>query len=1535
MNNNQTSKPKKIMSKKKIIALLIIICMAIVATFYFLGCNKQDFTGEVNLGELNGQASTVKKAPVDGTTPADHNPNDNFYYALGTLIDSGSFVGESNGETVSLGIKQKVKGYRVVNGNEAYKQSLSDGVKKVGVRMFVSGKNYVLRDADKMSSLDDVTWKEAQRVSEDAFIGKYGCVPNGITSYVLTDNTILSSEYLGCEDGIYGFHYELDNTLATPKIRLEMRTMAGTKTLPNFEHAALNVYMDENWQVVKTVTDSTYQVDMMGGVTCNESLTETFTKIGEKTEIPDAEYYRSFVDAEITDAPVEFVPDAVYYLSNGFTDYMTGKPLEISLDVQGALNVKGRAAVELNLDDLSAIKVRALIDELSYGDVTLGDIYVCYENGAVYIEYGDLKAKVSVNEIGAVIEKLAPLIGNKLPDLGSMFSSFDTSKLLDSATLTDVDGIAFVNLPIELGELKADVNLAFKDGETVSFKGITANALGHDVTVLPVENANVPAPTGDYYNLLTLLDIIDSENNITVNASVMGVDALINVNLLNFNVDATVGDLKIKYADKTVYLQYQDLKAKASVDDIPALVEKLKPIISSFTEGKKQQTNALTALIDSFKNLDTKALVSDIVNNLTVVETDGVLTLSTSALGMDLSIDLSVVNGGYTIAAINAGFDKLNVSLAPSAVKPDAIPNDSLNKFNNILSVLDVLDENGEINARLEIMGITADVNVDLTPLSVKGKAELLGNTLYFKYADQKLSLSYLGLNLYVNIDDVPAIINFVKPLVGDKFDIDGMMNSLKNVELDPQEIIKSIAAVKAEDSDDVTLSLDLMGMNIGVVLSPSEGNFNIGKVTVTDGKDLNGTLAFTQKADYSKLDGITKFHNALKLLDLVDADGNINLAASIAATGENSKPINIDLTLNIRSLKLNATAFGANIMLDLKSMKAYAEYSNARVSFDLADIDAVMTKLSPIIKKFAPGFELDLSGFAEKIDVKEILSSVKATESDDKLEIALPIFGVNIALNFNTKDGAFDLTDATIDVDGTTITATPSDKIISDLNASLYYVNLKELVDVFGDAVCNMITADNLTLSLSGKIESNKTDKDGNVTSSDLFEITAGEITLIDMWNNLRFSANVTLNQTTTTYGANAATKTKTHTISVIYANKEGYIDYNGLKIVFNTEKMTETVDILKQIYKNIPELQELINGMMPVDLSSGFEFNKLDLSKVINSLLFENNTLTLDANAASVVSLLPASLPVAISVNADGKLTALVGLMLGKMNITLDVTAAPVALTADEIAAKLAYDKTGTNDSPVSDFSSVNELLKTVSVTSKYRNFSMTAKAGAKGSGILGAIKFNDKVTLNIDIDVADGKTYVALHLVRENVPIVWSDYEGNADLYFDGNTKMFYVRDESTTRKWDWYHYVYSTTTTYTKYTLEQFKSDMSGILLGILHLGDTITNQFPKEGDPSNAEFVIEDFFKKYSYNNKDTFTLNLNLSGLTNKAITDTTVGIIHNTAYELTGLNVKASVIGLLELDAKVTLAELDGNPTGAMQKVLEVGNDANYQPAA
>ena len=1836
----------KLMSKKKIIVFSIIICIAIIATFYFLGCNKKSFTGDINLNEISGQSSTVKAKPVDGSTPADHAPNDNFYYALGDLLSAGSFIGESEGSSTSLGVKQEIKATRYVNGKEVYKQSLSHSTfKSVGVEMFISGKNYVLRDADKLNSVRDVTWQSAPyKVSEETFIGKFGSVPNGITSYILTDNTIVSGEYLGESDGVYAFRYELDKTLATAKIRLEMRTMAGTKTLPNFEKAVLTVYMNSDWRIIRTETDCTYQVDMLGGVTCNESLTENFSSIGEGAEIPNAELFRPYLDAEITDVEDE-EPDALYYLTNGFNEYMTGKPLNVSIELDGPVKAIGRASVDININDLAAIKARIMLESVKIGDAEINDIFIGYADEAAYIGYQDLKAKISVQDLTAALNKLIPLFTGQTDfDIDSLLS-FDPQTLMTNATLTRANGFATVNLPLNLGGLNADIRLDFTDGETIGFTGITACVNGLKASVTPAEISALPETDDSFRDIAGLLDVIDENGNLCLKLNAAGITAVANVNLNTMEADAVLGDLKAKLLDGTVYISYQDLKIKAAADELSSVIDRFAPL----SEG--------VGILSAFDEIDAETLLNEIIGGLYAKEENGILSLGSSVAGMNVAIKLYADGDDYGFKNIELKADDFDVSAeSADASMLNSIDRSELNEFKNALSLLNLIDENYEINlsAQLVLGGetVSADICLNIEELSVTAAAELYGKPLALKYADNRIYLSWLGLNVYADGDDIAAAADFLAPLLGginlDDFKLnlteaidsltaisadngvelsvslggisvkallgyDGDNLKLENINLDcggltaeaapsekgdysafndvsgfydimsllslidpegnialdvaagkfnaalnfnlfdmrlrasvlgaeiladfntgkiyavynelrialnladADEIIKKLsplfdtlaaAGMPAIDFDGLknidiesllssitvsqnrqnsrlTISLPIGGLTVNAVFDTSGNRLELtcvtaesdgvafsvrpgnktefteldlsadyidlkaisdivnenGEINLSAELTLNGFTAeadvcvklddltvlikteiygkplyakmtngmiyasfgglnvyldtadaeklielikpllqgetdkifsldinadeilgsitaeysdsgaiigvtvagfdvnatFTKngsyslssvtasgsgitlsaspasaKANYSPVIDTQGFYNAATLTEIIDADGNISL--TLDAGG-----MQIDLTFNLFSMRMNASVAGALITADFNAGKIYAAYGGARVMMNLSDAEYILNKLSPVFDKLISDGGIlgavDI-GALKNVSLESVLSSLKTAEENGKLKAMVDIVGIDAELVFDTQDGNLRFIGATVDIGGTTCSAVPSAKLIEDLNLAESYTDLKQLVDIYGDTLVSLVTAQNLSLNIAGSVKVGDT----------VYTVEKGSIIIGGIDGETKINADMAVTAVTT--AADGAVVSKSHNLRIVYdvLSKQAYFNYNGVEGIFTTEKLDKTLGLLKQIYDNIPELQELINGIIPMPDDGKLPEFAFDFSALINSLTLDGDErLILDINGKSAAAFLPASLNVILSA-ADGSL---------KLEMP--------AFTADSYTIALAIDASNLSDGDVagsfdyvpgensSDFSSVNMLLKTFANTSAFRNFKLSGKIDLS---LLGFIDIKDKVNLDISIDIINGNTYVEAALKRDYVLSAWKDYDGTATLYYDGSAEMFYIKNIYRTRKLGFFEYIYTTHEEYTSYTTAQFTDNIVDILLGMIRLSDTYENLIR---DAMNQESSggsgagIEDVFKKYSYNGADKFTLNLNMSKLTDDAIGDLTLDIFHTADEQLKSLALNTTVKSLLTIDFSATLT--DNNENGTAAAIQNELKEHNYIP--
>ena len=1496
------------MSKKKIIIFSILLCLAIIATFYFLGCHKNDFTDDINLNGINEQQSTVKQKPSDGSTPADHSPADNFAYALYDLLEAGSFVGESSGQTVSLGVEQNVKAVRYVNGDEVLKRSLSHSTfKSVGVEMFVSGKNYVLRDATSLKSVDEVTWgADPYRVTEETFISKFGGVPNGITAYVLTENTILSSEFLGEENGIYAYRYILDNALATTKIRLEMRTMAGTKTLPNFEEVALTVYMDGNWRIQKTETACVYKVDMLGGVTCKESLTEVFSAIGEGKEIPDADVFRPYLDAEITEDDGEFTPDAMYYLTNGFNEYMTGTPLNLSLEIKGAVKAVGSASVNIDANDLANIRARVLLDELAVGDIKLNDLFVGYGAGSVYAGLGEFKFKTTVEELVGFIDKIMPVISEGSVSISDLLS-FNPDSLLTNATLKRENGIALVTLPLELGSLDADIEIEFSDGETPSFNGIYACVNGLEVFVKPVDEVSLPEINEDFISIAPLFDIIDENYNICLKTRLGESDAVLKFNLKTMTLDAAYGDLLVKFSDDVLYLEYGDLKAKADVKDLPELIKKFEPLFVN--EDGTYKFGFLSDIASSMSGLDVNSLIKELVDSLNITKTDAGVKIATAVKGASVGINLAAGENGYNLFSLSLSYGDYSIDAVPASIDDiSAIPDDELADFKNILSLADIIDENYEINLTASLsagnISLTADVCINLRTLTLSAKTSLYGSDLYVRYHDGTVYASFKGLDVYADADEIQSLLDRLAPLFGEGLSLSG----LSNLSLDISSVLSSLAFTKTENG--LNASLSLSGLNVSANLIEEGDNLKLGQISVSsDGLSL--TAIPSVKADYSVIDNANKFYNIISIADIIDKDGNINLNATAAGT-------DIAITFNLYSMRLNAAVEGLAVTLDLKTNTVYAAYGGARVKLNLSDAKSILEKISPIIEKFDKEGKITelLNGFVGEdsfnIDANDIISSLIVTESDGSLSLSLNLAGVDIEAIFATDNGGLTFSSAIINASGTTISAYPSGTVTSDLDTSLYYMDLKAFSDTYADALSGLVTAENIILGINGSV----------ITNGAVYTITNGELVVGGIGSACKIGADITFVKAVT--DANGNVTEKTNSLRFVYDidAQKGYFNFNGIEGTFSTVNYNETLEALKQIYNNIPELQELISGIIPLPEDGQFHLPEFDFSKIINSLvLSDSGVLDVDINAKSIIEDLPESIKLSLSCDGNGALSLNISeLTLGETSINLTATAAKA--NSEEIEGKFDY-TVGEN---ASDFSSVNTLLKTLSTTSAYRHYELD---GTLNLAFLGFIPVDDKVKLNIKIDIIDGVTYVVATLTREHVAAAnfaglypWSDYSGTSTLYYDGETKMIYIyTDHIKSKNILGVVYKNGSEKLYEKYTEEEFSANMMEILLGMLRLSSKYKDMMGNT-NINTSEISIEDIFKKYSYNGTDKFTITLNMSKLTDESINDVTLDLNHDADYNLSSLNVSTTIGGFLELKFNATHVAPFNHENGTKEQV-------------
>lgn len=1619
----------RLLTKKQIISLLLIICTGIVATFWFLGCNKTSFENGSN-NSLPGDEKTLPK-PTDGTTPADHSPLDNYYIATGVLRDAGSFVGNTTGLSTSLGITQEIKAGRTVLGKDVFKESYSFGVKKVGMQFYVSGKSYVMRDTGKMSSLDSPDWSNSTpyKVSEETFVGKFGGKPLGICNYIVEDDTVLEGgKYLGLEEGLHAFRYDFDVSKATTKMLREMLTMSGMES--SFTRAAITVYMDSDWVVKKTTTDCEYVVAYgMVKPSCTESITEVFTALGEKTPLPLADVFSPYLDAEETEL-TDKEPTALDYIMSGFGAYMAGTPLVASVETSGLVSLKGAASVNIDINNLSNIKARVQIDELGYDDLKLNDVFVVYSDDTVYIKYADLRAKGTISDAKELVKKLAALIKKPTQDeasggeaSGGLLANLDASALLDSMTLTCEDGKATVGITIPLGDVTVNATLEFTDGDTVTFLSAAATICKADgsellaATILPVESAEIPELEGKYYDLVPLVnELIDDEGNICLAASLEGITSTpitlnAKFNLASMRLDASgklgsnPNDLKIRLENNTVYLEFGDLKASFNLDDVPVLKDKFGPLFASSESADTTEEKPSTAEI-----------VKSVLDTLAVKEENGKLTLSLTYDKLGVSLTLTESETAYGFGEVRATFGKL--VLAATTCKPSDVKliTSDLKLFRDILPVTEIVSDELTIELRalvnvnaggFVLSDVPVDVYVDLNTLDVMAKATIFEKDIFVKYSGDTVYISALGIRGKASKDDISSLVKKFTALLGkDKSSGDAISGILEALDLD--SIIASLNAVAVTDGVKLGASMSVNGVDValGVTLKDNGEDYRFGGIDATAIKDKETLVSAVVEpaashVDFSALDTATlTFYDLVPLVsELIDDDGNIKLRLTIdtdiadslgdAISGAISgaitditdgktefveadkKPISVLAAFNIRTKRLTANVLGIKLMLDLDTKMVYAECGGAKLLLDcgkdFANVQSILEKLAPTIRTFVddfkPNVKLDLDLMTT---IEKLVKAIDGKTDESGVTLSLPVTlgdseaDVTIRLDASETSG-YSLGGVKVTLGGTVIIAKIATSVASapavfdevgmikpySALKAAGYVDLNEVIDSFADTINNICTAENLivdlgkgcevslgdtTIALSGNIKVAGVNKK---TNNGVIKVNADLVVTITKNGSAKTYRIVVIyttplkngdkglldgetphysEETTTDENGNVTSSKRTVIRPNAYfkldrLNGDGSSTNEPVIGTFSTANIKETMNTLKTIYDNMPELQGALSFAIPESKDGKFHMPSIeDVGKLVGGLTFDKDGKRLNVSI-KVSSLIhdeamsaKMSEPITVSLlaDADGDKSATLGVVVG-LAVKGDNGAKPTTVklngtanTAEAIDDGVFTYRTDENPDRTSDFSSIDTLLGALAATSANDHFEL--------DGTMKVLLYKP-IKIECKIDVINKKTYATLKVTREHVALVslWQDYSGTTTVYFDGSTDTVYMNCDYYEAKVVGIQYKGKHKNVNYKFTKEEFTSKLADILLkNILPINES----FLGDGEKGNTETSIEKIFTKYSYDNNNNFTINLNVGAFTSNVIKDVNIGITKDGQTDmLTTLRLSTKILSVVSIE--------------------------------
>ncbi len=1192
--------------------------------------------------------STLMEIPEDGNIDT-LSANENLYISAGELSRSGSFRGVSEGATISMGVSQGIAAQRTVKGDSAFKQSVSFSTfVKLGEQRYVNGTtDFIVRQSDKVNSLDDVTWSNtATPISKETYDERYGYSPTGLTGYILNDSTIVSSELYSKENGLYTFHYVLDVNSAPYFVLFEMRTSAGTSAFPQFLRAELYVTMDANWKVQSLTTDCEYKVALLGGTLCKENLTETFYDIGEVEEVDNTDFFSQYFGK----APEEIgggAPDPLNELMSIFQPYISeGEQLNADLQIMQANKklLSGKINATIDIENTDNIVVNAKLD---------GIADIAYKKGTLYVQSGQFRGSATVDGLMSAIGAITTVAGMPSLDLGGML---DLDSLMEGMTVVKDEHSSSVQLALELGgiNLQGAINASIDSNGNYSLTDVTASVAGMDILIKPCKAWQVMSTEGQFNDLTGIFDII-KDGIIAMDVQLadianMHVQYNLNAGVLN----AQSGDLRITLQQNTLYLSFGKVKLQLALSDIPALADELSTLLGSLDIGTGSGIDLGALNLDS---LDISSLLGCIYFDSTSdsaqlgVKIDDVL---------QLYVDIVAKNGKWTLAQIAGTLGEYQLSATPSQVKDyDAIDTQGyVNVADIVYNYLPALQQ--VLNA--QSYGVSAQGNITVDgrrfdyTADIKLDKQLNVNADFaVTYGDTAILHGFVGYVdgiIYIDVNGVKTALN---PMAL------GLTANAKSVELDWNKLQQAISDInptlgKVVQSilpiiDNIT-SMDISTIDFGAIVERFEMQDGVLTIGV-NGEQFglgSATIALTSGQQLGvSVDNLTAGELTLNLDAQLSC--NVQLERPVAQdyvlglqinVGDTTAIVNVDL-VNMQ-VAAQANFGGAQLLAKLQNNTVYMMYGNIKLKFDVADIDTVMQYVNQLT---------DMSGSLE-LDLYDILSNIRLSLIGDNAVITADIMGIPLSVSFDNVGNQLILGDISATLGNVNINVhTAYGTEVADFATDNSFVDVVEVAVPLLDNILPIVQSGRFSVDFDAQLGTNN--------------------------NTYSIKGSLSYGNTISTDIALYMGATKVIDANIVYKDNVLYVKANDIAVAIplggtSTAQKTAMSDInvLLDSFKGIsPELDSILQ--VATNLINKVSNGTMEWGKLVDSLTYSNGMLVcvLDGDVLGT-----SDIKLSLSANKGIQLAVdswTVGAITLKIDASVSEGATDVSVNADDYQLNL----------------------------------------------------------------------------------------------------------------------------------------------------------------------------------------------------------------------------------------------------------------------
>ncbi|MGN1040932.1 MAG: hypothetical protein ACI4QL_05835, partial [Candidatus Fimimonas sp.] len=1022
---------------KKRIFCLLLLCVLVFSLSVVAACKPQEENPPIEIDDVE-KVSTLLEKP-DGKTPADVSAKESLYVAAGELQRSGGFRGVSTGvSSAVLGIQQEIASERTVVGENVFKQSASSSsFMKDASQIFVFGENYLLRKAEKVSDLQTIAWSQtATKFTKEAWATKIGYRPNGLTGYILNDYTIVDATLEKSENGIFTFRYVLDTQKAPYFLLYEMRTNANSNGFSTFTKAEIIVTMNSDFVVQTLTTDCEYKACAMGlsNVPCAESITETFSDLGYNGNLPQQAFFERFFDASAVDDVPERETTAVDVLTGMLEPYIVGGE---TLNLSASILQNNAELCKAKI----AVNVAQTPEDISLCAQVGNDLFVSYANGNVLMDFQDFHASTTVEGISAFVATL-------LPDSNFSLTDLDLDNLLNSVTFEIKNGIARVNIPVDVAgvALSVDFFATANDGNyTFTNAKIYFGTLKAELA--PTESWEKPAYDGEYPEILGLLNLIDN-GAITLATNVDGLDVSAMLDIATGGVYVSSDVVSAALKDNTLFAQAGNAKIKFSLQDADALLAIVEQIA-----GVELDVPQI-----SVKTEDLFALLGGI--SAEKQDDAVVLSASVESLGLCANVKLAVAQDGWQLECISVVLGEKTLEIVPAerfetpqideenyvdvsevaqTLAPSVI---SLFNSQNYQGKLNLQVVRGEdvfaLNGAVLVEVLTDEeqnkqiaLSVDAT-VSQNGQSKIDANvvlcdgTLYldvngFKYATE-ISGGETSVDVAQIISQLPQIDVQNEALAALIEKVQAIVAATEQ-KPDLQKIVSSLAGCTFENGT-LTIGLeDLFGITADIALSATEGGLQLGVCNLTLGNSVASVSATVRGSEESVVAPDSSEYATDVLQLLASQNYNVNLQGEIAF-GNNVYALsanvlveklsnvfaNVNVSLNgVNALVANVWFVDGVVFADVNGLKFAANVADGNLNAAPQGLDDVLQQLSgcnPYVDKL---FAL-VAQLAEKaqngIDLQNLVEQVIIGEKDVTAVINEELLGIGASISVALRDG-------------------------------------------------------------------------------------------------------------------------------------------------------------------------------------------------------------------------------------------------------------------------------------------------------------------------------------------------------------------------------------------------------------------------------------------------------------------------------------------------------------------------------------------------